>query len=231
MNKRVTLTRPVYSRPGVTRRVVGVPAPEDQEKAAAQRVNGEGEIPPHRGGLPPQFSRTPVKEGKEVVQVASLLEQANQLTKTERQQLLDQLALTNQLTASAASNRDVEMWSQAITDALAEVIGGEAGGDYGVMLVKRVLGSTICWRPVERFMQSSKLAELRVVERQSIYHMLARLLVKHAAYVSRRSGAPLSPKLVGSCVGSLPGVFEQNFPGYLAAGLAPMVAKQMQAIR
>jgi hypothetical protein len=78
-------------------------------------------------------------------------------------------------------------------------------------------------------MRSSKLGELQVNVRQAVYRTLGRLLVEHAHEVSRRSGAPLGPKLVGQCVGNLPGVFERSFPGYLAAGLAPVVARQMQA--
>lgn len=76
-------------------------------------------------------------------------------------------------------------------------------------------------------MTSSKLSELRVVERQAVYNLLAELLVEHAGYVARKSGAPLGPKLIGQCTGSLPGVFEASFPGYLAAGLAPILARQM----
>ena len=230
MRKRVTFVRPAYGRPGVTRRVVGEAPVEAQSQQPEGFKRGTG-IPSIEGSPAPSFPPTPTEGKEKHIQVTSLLEQASKLTKDERQQLLDQLALTNQLGSVAANNRDLEMWSQAVHEALGEAIGASGGDEYGLMLVKRSLAVSACWRPVERFMQISKLAELRVVERQAIYFMLARMLVEHAAYVSRKSGAPLSPKLVGSCTGSLPGVFDASFPGYLAAGLAPMIAKQMQAAR
>ena len=229
MRKRVTFVRPAYGRPGVARRAVGESPVEAQSQQPEGFKRGTG-IPSIEGSPAPSFPPPPT-EGKENQSTTSLLEQASKLTKDERQQLLDQLALLNQLGSVAANNRDLEMWSQAVYEALGEAIGASGGDGYGLMLVKRSLAVSACWRPVERFMQISELAELKVVERQAIYFMLARMLVEHAAYVARKSGAPLSPKLVGSCTGSLPGVFDANFPGYLAAGLAPMVARQMQASR
>lgn len=215
MNRRVVLTRPAYNRPAVTRRSVG-----------AGTIDGLGrEESPLKGGSLP----TPVTGSvKEEIGVSNVLDLANQLTAAQRQELLDQLALNNQLTNKAATNPDLDLWAQAIHNALGEVIGAEEGGSYGVMLIKRILGSTAAWRPVEKFMSVSRLGEAKRTERYSVYLLLARMLVEHAATVASRSGAPLSAKLVGTCTVNLPGVFEKNFPGYLAAGLAPMVAKQMQ---
>lgn len=231
MRKRVTLSsvaaqaqRPVYDRAPVTRQRIDQRAMQTVEQKG---VRGE-RIPPRGGSLP--YPLTPDKEVREVEKVADLVKQASLLSKVEQQELLDHLALQNQLTAKANQSRDLDMWATAVGMALDETVGGSDGGSYGSMLVKRLLGSTSCWRPVEAFMVSSKLQELRVVERQAVYMLLARLLVDHAGYVARKSGAPLGPKLVGQCTGSLPGVFEQSFPGYLAAGLAPVIARQMGAL-
>ena len=76
-----------------------------------------------------------------------------------------------------------------------------------------------------QFLQQSGLSACTVNERQQAYHILAELVVQHARYVARKSGAPLSPKLVANCMPNLPGVFEDAFPGYLEAGVAAMVAK------
>lgn len=228
MTKRVVLTRPAYTRPATTRKVV-VGSRVSVRAFGDKSVRGEYGNPPKGVPIPPSQSPAIEAKLKKEVSVRSALDLANQLTKSQRKELLDQLALSNQLSSKANDDRDLDMWATAVQTALAEVVGSEVGGNYGVLIVKRLLGSTSCWRPVEGFMISSKLSDLRVVERQAIYFMLAKLLVDHASYIAKKSGAPLSPKLVGACVGSLPGVFEQNFPGYLAAGLAPLVAKQMQA--
>jgi hypothetical protein len=66
-----------------------------------------------------------------------------------------------------------------------------------------------------------------VVERGSVYRMLAALLVDHARSISDFTGAPLGPKLVGSCTGNIAGVFEKAFPGYVRAGLAKIAARQL----
>ena len=140
--------------------------------------------------------------------------------------LLDQLALNSQLTASARGNRDLDMWSEGIRGALEDAIGVAGGEAYGLMLCKRTLGATACWRPIEAFMRSSGLLDLDVVERQAVYNLLAELVVDAAGFSAKRSGAPLSLKLAAQHSGQVNGIFERAFPGYLAAGLAPVVARQ-----
>lgn len=78
-------------------------------------------------------------------------------------------------------------------------------------------------------MRASRLQDLTVPERLLAYRLLAGLLVDYADDLSRRTGAPLSLRLVTSCADKLAGVFDQAFPGYVAAGLAPVVARQMAA--
>lgn len=176
---------------------------------------------PLRGPLPPIIPRP-----AEATTLQELLALANKLPATEKQQLLDHLALQAQ-TTPVGSERDVDMWSVAIHEALQHALGAAGGALGGPILVKRVVGSPSSWKPVDAFMRASKMSDLQVRERQSVYGLLADLLVKHARYVARRSGAPLSPKLVGNCTGSISGVFDAAFPGYLEAGLAPIVARRL----
>lgn len=145
------------------------------------------------------------------------------LSKEQRQDLLDLLALEN---VQGVGGRELDMWSAAVATALEDAIGASGGAAYGQMLCKRQLGSSSTWKPIEAFMRTSGLIDLVVVERQAVYNLLARLIVDAAGYSARRSGAPLSLKLTASHTGQVNGIFERAFPGYLAAGLAYVVAKQ-----
>lgn len=175
--------------------------------------------------------RYAVENGNED-RVALLAAQYDLLTAKERDRLLDQLAFTKQMSMArngGSSDPDVEMWASAVHWALERSIASTGGEGYGLLLVKRQLGSSSNWRPVKAFMVDSGLMELNRAKRNGVYSMLAELLVEHAEYVSDRSGAPLSAKLVASCAVNLPGLFEQQFPGYLASGLAHFAAAQMSS--
>lgn len=176
------------------------------------------------GGMP-----APMREGAPACasQVEAILEQAKALTAKQRQELLDQLSLANQMSRSAGDDRDLDMWATAVYSALTDRASSSASSGFGQLLVKRALAPTQNWRPVQSFMEESRLCELKVVERASVYHMLAELLVDHAQIVADRSGAPLGPKLVGSCAAGIAGVFDKAFPGYLRAGLAKVAARQL----
>lgn len=163
--------------------------------------------------------------------VEEILEQAQTLTAKQRQELLDQLSLANQMTRSAGQDRDLDMWATAVHEALTAGVGVGGASEFGRLVVKRLMAPTQNWRPIQNFMEESRLQELKVVERASVYYLLAELLVKHAQVVAHRSGAPLGPKLVGSCAQGIAGLFEQAFPGYLRAGLAKIAARQLVASR
>jgi hypothetical protein len=131
------------------------------------------------------------------------------------------------MTRKADQDRDLDMWAAAVYDALTATDRAQAEEGYGQLVVKRLLSPTSIWRPVQEFMRQAKLNELTVVERGSVYRMLAALLVDHARSISDFTGAPLGPKLVGSCTGNIAGVFEKAFPGYVRAGLAKIAARQL----
>lgn len=156
----------------------------------------------------------------------NVTELVDQLAPKEQQQLLDYLALRKQqgLTSSrrvSGENRDTELWLESVTNALDAVLksGGSSSPSSAVM--KRTYSSSM--DSVKAFMERSGLATLRVNERLACYQILSELLVAHAAYVARKAGAPLSPKLVFNCVGNLPGLFDNAYPGYLENGLAKAV--------
>lgn len=219
MNK-ITLTRPPRNQLVYVRSEASV-----KTKKTAGVVNPP--LPPsiegvYKGGIP----RAADKKEKEGSDLASILELADKLNPTEKKTLLARLALNAQDQGKQA-DRDQEMWAQAVYDELGRALGYGAGAGLAPAMVKRSLSVPTVWAPVMAFMSSSKLLDLNVTERQSVYGLLAKLITKHASYVANKSGAPLSAKLVGSCSANLASVFDNAFPGYLAAGLAPMVARQL----
>lgn len=154
-----------------------------------------------------------------------LLDSVLALNVKERKELLDRLLLEHQNEARD-DQRDVAMWATAVHQQYTALYGSGDGVLVAPLVMKKLVQATASWEHVRRFMETSKLSELPVTERQGAYQLLAEILVRHAAQVARRSGAPLSPKLVSQCTVNLPGAFENQFPGYVAAGLAKVVARQ-----
>lgn len=144
----------------------------------------------------------------------------------DRRLLLAKLSLAN-TDADAGETRDLDMWTAAVYDALLATNGGTGGGLPGPAAVKRALAASGAWSIVRGFMADAKLDVLTVTERQGVYNMLAELTVKHAHHVSMRSQAPLGPKLVANCSTNISSIFDKAFPGYVKAGLAPVIARQM----
>lgn len=223
--RRVIITRSRYHQPSQARerveslhennprRILPTPPPSDGGVGGGLRAPGRGAGHAH----------APMREEA----VEEILAVAQKLTAKQRQELLDRLSLVNKMTRSADQDRDLDMWATAIHSALTDCVGDGDASAYGRLAVKQLLASTQNWRPVQEFMERSRLNELKVVERQSVYHMLATLLVDHAREISDHTGAPLGPKLVGNCAHGIAGVFDQAFPGYLRAGLAKIAARQL----
>lgn len=158
----------------------------------------------------------------------NLLDQFKTLSSKDRKAVLDSLLLEAQLSGETDAGRDLDMWAEAVHRELTRRLGSLDGGIVGPGVVRKLVAVGTSWKPVEQFMQASKLSTLTVTERQRAYYMLAELLVRHALVVARRSGAPMSAKLVANCTNNLPGVFEESFPGYLEAGLARMVTRHAE---
>ncbi len=177
---------------------------------------------------PPHLPILGGNEKKEQISLATLLDQAEQLSQADRKTLLARLSLASQ-NRETESCRDKDMWSQAVYEELLKAYGRGLGAAQGPANVKRSLSLPTAWAPLADFMASSNLADLKVVERFAVYSMLAKLVVKQALYVARKVDAPLSAKLVGTCAANVASLFDNAFPGYLQSGLAPVVARQLVA--
>lgn len=162
--------------------------------------------------------------------VESLLEQTTGLSVDQKKALLDRLALELQAekTTKKDSNRDLDMWATGLLQAISKVV---VGHSYGILLIKKTVGTTAHWTPVHNFMEQSRLATCSVTERQGVYNLLADLVVASAMKAATYAGAPLSLKVVANCTNNVASCFESAFPGYLASGLAKVVVKQMTATR
>lgn len=212
-SKRVVLVRPKQARTDYSK----------QDKKSPPENSGV--YTPLMGGIyKPPFPQGGGAE-TETSGVESLLAQAESLSPADRKTLLARLALNQQ--AEKPGDRELEMWTAGVQSALAAISGGESGAAHASMIVKRCLAPSANWAPVAEFMYSAGFDKLEVVKRQSIYYLLGELLVKYAAGVSRKVSAPLTPKFVASCSVHLWAVFNSAFPGYLAAGLAPIVAQRL----
>lgn len=194
-----------------TRTHADAPSPAKQTMGGGSPLKGETTTP-----------QSVVKKNKEN-QVDILLGQASSLSAADRKELLARLSLAEQ--EVDPRDRDLGMWSQAIYDALVKALGSSPGP----ALIRKVLGVHDSWGPVQEFMQSSKLIELPVTKRQSVYGLLARLVVEEAKEVSEFVEAPLGPKFVAGRCRYVAGTFDRAFPGYLKSGLASIVAARLAA--
>lgn len=161
-------------------------------------------------------------------QVQKITKLAEQLSPAQRKQLLAELSLQGQA-SDLGDTRDLDMWAGSIYSALVASNGGGSGGVPGPAIVKRAVASNGAWGYVRGFMEDAGFDKLKVVERQTVYKLLADMVVQQAKHVSYKSNAPLSPKLVANCSVNVSGLFEQSFPGYLRAGLAHIVARRALA--
>lgn len=232
--KSVVLTRP--QRSATAYQAVAVKVAEhnsgkgfdDKLGNTGNREYGVEKTPKGVLSSPPVPLSQPVvvsKKGSAEEGLDKVINLASQLTAEQRKELLARLALGQQAEASRPT-RDQEMWSEAVYQGLKALNGAQDDTGHGFAF-KRVLSSSTAWRPVQDFMQHSDLAKLKVVERQSVYQMLAKLVVQNARWIARKSGAPVSAKLVGNCAANVGSLFDNAFPGYLESGLALLVAKRL----
>ena len=157
--------------------------------------------------------------------LATLLVQAESLSPDDQRQLMARLSLASKTTASS-NDPAINMWAGAILTALEATLGGGDRGLPGVMVIARLLSGPNAFAPVKTFLAATKMDQLTVLEQSSVYGMLARLTCKYASEVANRAGIPLTAKLVVNCSASIAGIFDEAFPGYLANGLALMVARR-----
>jgi 2C-methyl-D-erythritol 2,4-cyclodiphosphate synthase len=198
--------------------------------AVAKRKNeGPQNKPPYtplyRGGVTggDLCSAEQVKTEKQGV--SEILAAADTLTPAQRKDLIARLSLAQN--QEKGETRDKDMWALAVHEALLAAVGRGDRGGIAPMLVKRAVGVASAWTPVADFLAHSKLDTLKVVERQAVLRLLASLLVKRTKEIAAHVHAPLSPKLAAGQAQHIAALFEDEFPGYLAAGLALVVAKRL----
>lgn len=221
--KKVQLVRP-------PRTYSALPLRDQKMEKSSAGIRVGVSTPPMEGVHTP-LSPAPVRKAKEASNEDSLgnvLSLAAELTPDQRRELLARLSLDAN-SKQVEQVRDVDMWAEAVFRALHKDGMDAVMVSAGPALVKRTVGTPQAWRPVSEFMDSSRLATLKVTERQSVYGMLARLVTEHARKVARRSGVPMSMRLVGNCAGNVAGLFDNAFPGYLNSGLALIVARRLTA--
>lgn len=157
--------------------------------------------------------------------VQCLLADFRKLNGNERRQALALMSLEVQRGTKAASG-NLELWTEAVHEALEAALGKSDGAGHGPQVVRRVLALPANWAPVEEFLTSSGLADLpHANERLVAFRNIARLVVARAKAVARHADIPLGPKLVGNVCHDVAGIFDNSFPGYVRAGLARMVAR------
>lgn len=146
----------------------------------------------------------------------------------ELKKQLDALALVYQERQKPGSqDRDVGLFSDAVHQKLDELLAGNITGNVGPLAIRELFRVPGTWGPILAFLERTGYVALPPAEKAVIYGFLADLVVRHAYSVSRRSRAPMSPKLVANCSGNLGSLFDREFPGYLRAGLAKLVAKRL----
>lgn len=217
-----TLSHLTYERPA--RKVVSFTKAKTKRVAVTEDGKERGIYPPSIEGGNKSPSQTPTPAGS--VSVESVMESMAGLSVAELKQVLAHVSLLVSQ-PDPGQLRDKDMWSQSVWDAAVAAFGGSGGGLPGPLVFKRILAAPAAWEPVNEFMADSKLATLTVTERQAVYNLLAKLVLRSAQYVSRERDVPMSPKLLASCAHNLRSLFDQAFPGYLRAGLACVVAKSL----
>lgn len=156
------------------------------------------------------------------VEFEEVLVAVTKLSNKQQKEILDHLALILRNNSTSASNRDVDLWIQAVVAELKRIL------NVSYILLPPTKQSIVGWNFVQDFMQSSGLQESTVVQRAGVYRLLAGLLVSHAQGVASYLKQPLSVKFVLSCSNSIPGLFDSAYPGYSSSGMAKMVISAMK---
>lgn len=161
--------------------------------------------------------------GQQLGTVDKILESCSKLDAAERQQLLEALSL-QQLTEEHTSP-ERGLWAGAVHEAMKRSLGDAPS----VPMLRKQLSTRAAWAPVQHVIDAAGGARLQRVQVLALLDLLAGLLVRHVATVAARSGAPATSRLLVNCVPALPAVLDQEFPGYMAAGLLHIVVRQLLA--
>lgn len=205
MTKRVTLARP-------------------ERAARKDYAKGPGGGSPPKGGKQPPPA--PDEKTKKENRVDELLASAAGMTSAERKELLARLSLAEQ--GRGGQEREPELWSRAVYEALVDASGTSGEGVPGPVVIRRLVATPSAYAPVAAFMSSSGLGEkLDAQEHYAFFRVLACLLVEDAERVCSWSGAPMGAKAVAQRQPHVRGIFDKAFPSYVRSGLALVVARRL----
>lgn len=223
---RITLGEPV--RPPPTRGYVRTNrTASNSQKSLLPKKQAE---PQNVGVLSPSKGGVITPQNLHGGDVDAVLKSWRQLDSLERKRVLAMMSLEQQSSPSGAAG-DLDLWADAVYEALRRAIGTVDGAGYGPQVVKRSLGVTSAWEPVADFVRVGRLDALRPAERFAVFGLLAKLLVERARKVAQRADIPLTPKLVAQNCQYIAGIFDNAFPGYLSAGLVGSVSRALIAGR
>jgi hypothetical protein len=181
-----------------------------------------GGLSPSRGGviIHPDFAGG----------VDDVMKYWRQLDSTARKEALAMMSLEQQRSPSGAAG-DLDLWAEAVYEALRRAIGTSDGAAYGPQVLKRSVGVPSAWEPVADFVRLGRLDALRPAERYAMFRLLAKLLIERSQRVAERADIPVTPKLVAQNCQYIAGIFDSAFPGYLSAGLVGSVVRALIAGR
>lgn len=212
-------TRPPPTR-GYVRKSIPASKSSVIKKQAALKFGG-GEGPPLRGGDP-----TPRNVKLEEISIEEVLKSWRQLDSMARKEVLAMMSLELQRSPSGDAG-DLELWADAVYEALRSTIGTSDVAAYGPQVIRRSMGAYSAWEPVADFAKAARLDALRPAERFRVFQLLAKLLVTRAKRVANRADIPLTPKLVAQNAQYIAAIFDNAFPNYLAAGLVGSVTRAL----
>lgn len=202
-------------RPPLNKKTVGFvcggPTPPQKDEVEPRMpAHARPDMPPHAQGSSASSS-TPQQ----------LLDAALLLPLKDQKWLVDRLALALQAT-SKKDCRDLDLWCTAVQTVLSKQL---ANGGYGTVLIKQMLSQRAYWDPVVEFMEHAGFKDMPVQRRQAVYMLLADVILLQTLNVCRHRGLAPSLKIFASNAQNVAACFEDQFPGYISAGLAHMVIR------
>lgn len=184
---------------------------------------GKGGVVPSRPLLPVQDNYVEkVKElcrGMDVRQRKEVRDYISYLDKEQRQ------AKITDSRNGQALERDEGMWSDSVEAILAEALGSSTNFRNKSPAILGSLRDS--YSIVHEFVQVSALDAAMSYNRKVIYNLLAGLLVEYCKQLAAKIAAPLSLKFVLGQSEKIPALFDRAYPGYVQAGLAGIVLKQI----
>jgi len=134
----------------------------------------------------------------------------------DQQKLLDFLLL-QKMNRKQTSAQDRKL--ALLMDSLSTELGKLLGNSSRVFPLPQLPDVRKMFKQVEALMLDLKMSECNTQDTKAFYNVIARVLVQHANAVSISAKIPVTMKLVLQTNTTLHALLDNNYPGYLAAGL------------